>query len=280
MAGPQRKEMTTMPALSLALDTPDLARHYEEVSAERQFTAGRRLVEALRLRAGERVLDVGSGTGRLAEHVADLVGPSGSVQAIDPLPLRIAIANWKARPNLSFRVGSAYELGSLSDASFDVVYLNAVFHWLPEKLEPLREFLRILKPGGRLGISTGSKDHPNRIQSIRRRVLEKPRFAAFPATKAGGPLRVNASELTALLHQAGFELERLEVLANTNHHADADAAIAFSEASSFGNFLGHLPEPLRAEARAEIRRELEAIKTPLGIQQEGGRLLAVALKPA
>ncbi|MEI9948482.1 MAG: methyltransferase domain-containing protein [Pseudomonadota bacterium] len=269
-----------MSALSLALDTPDLARHYEQVSAERQFKAGRRLVDALRLRPGDQVLDVGSGTGLLAEYVADLVGPSGSVQAIDPLPLRIEIANWKARPNLSFRVGNAYELGSFSDGSFDAVYLNAVFHWLPEKLQPLREFLRILKPGGRLGISTGSKDHPNRIQLIRRRVLEKPHYAQFPEAKAGGPLRVNATELTALLHQAGFEIEQLEVLANTNHHADADAAIAFSEASSFGNFLGHLPEPLRSAAREEIRRELEAIKTPLGIRQEGGRLLAVALKPS
>ncbi len=278
MARDERK--TTMSALSLALDTPDLAQHYEQVSTERQFKAGRRLIEALRLRPGESVLDVGSGTGRLAQYVADLVGASGSVLAIDPLPLRIEIARSKARPNLSFRVGNAYELGSFADASFDAVYLNAVFHWLPEKLEPLREFSRILKSGGRLGISTGSKDHPNRIQLIRRRVLEQPRYAEFPEAKAGGPLRVNAPELTELLQQAGFEIERLEVLANTNHHANAEAAIAFSEASSFGNFLGHLPEPLRTDAREEIRRELETIKTPRGIHQEGGRLLAIAVKPS
>src|SRR5450432_1779597 len=269
-----------MSALSLALDTPDLARHYEQVSAERQFKAGKRLIEQLKLRQGEHVLDVGSGTGLLAEHVADLVGPSGAVVAIDPLPLRIEIAKWKARPNLSFRVGNAYELGSFSDNSFDTVYLNAVFHWLPEKLEPLREFRRILKPGGKLGISSGSKDHPNRIQLLRRRVLSKPPYTEFPEAKAGGPLRVNATELKALFDEAGFETERLEVLANVNHHANADAAIAFSEASSFGNFLGHLPEPLRTAAREEIRRELEAIKTPLGIRHEGGRLLAIAVKPS
>jgi arsenite methyltransferase len=269
-----------MSALSLALDTPDLARHYEQASAGRQFKAGQRLIERLKLQPGAHVLDVGSGTGLLAQHVADLVGPSGSVVAIDPLPLRIEIAGWKARLNLSFRVGNAYDLRSFSDRSFDAVYLNAVFHWLPEKLEPLREFRRILKPGGKLGISTGSKDHPNRIQLLRRRVLAQPLYAEFPEAKAGAPLRVNATELRALFDEAGFETERLEVLPNTNHYPNADAAIAFSEASSFGNFLGHLPEPVRAAAREEIRRELEGIKTPLGIRQEGGRLLAIAVKPS
>jgi len=274
------KGTQAMTELSLALDTPDLARQYEQISADRQFKAGKLLIERLALRAGQRILDVGSGTGLLAEHVADLVGPSGSVIAIDPLPLRIEIAKWKAKLNLSFRVGNAYELTSFADASFDAVYLNAVFHWLPEKLQPLREFLRILKPGGKLGISTGSKDHPNRIQLIRRKVLASAPYAGFPEAKAGGPLRVNARELSALFAEAGFTIERLDVLANTNHHESSEGAIAFSEASSFGNFLGHLPGQLRARAREEIRRELDAIKTPLGIRQEGGRLLAIAVKPS
>ena len=269
-----------MTALSLDLDTPDLARHYERVSADRQFKAGRILIEKFDVQAGQHVLDVGSGTGLLAEYVADLVGPSGSVVAIDPLPLRIEIANWKARPNLSFRVGDAYDLSALHDQSFDIVYLNAVFHWLPEKAGPLREFLRVLKPGGKLGISTGSKDHPNRIQLIRRKVLARAPYSEVPEAAAGAALRVTATELRVLLTQAGFGVEQLDVLPNNNHHESAEAAIAFSEASSFGNFLGHLPESLRASARAELLRELDAIKTPRGIHQEGGRLLAVAVKPA
>jgi arsenite methyltransferase len=68
---------------------PALARHYEQVSADRQFKAGKTLVERLALRPGEHVLDVGSGRGLLAEYVAEIVGPVGFVTAIDPLPLRI-----------------------------------------------------------------------------------------------------------------------------------------------------------------------------------------------
>ncbi len=91
-----------MATVSLALDTPALAETYERVSAERQFRAGQRLIEELNVTSGEAVLDIGSGTGLVAEYVADLVGPNGSVVGIDPLPLRIALAERKSQPNLRF----------------------------------------------------------------------------------------------------------------------------------------------------------------------------------
>lgn len=267
-----------MTALSLKLDTPDLARHYEEASSDRQFEAGKLLARKLALRPGEKVLDVGSGTGLLAEHVAGIVGPLGSVVAIDPLPLRIEIAQRKSRSNLTFRVGDAYELGAFADASFDVVYLNAVFHWLPEKLSPLRAFHRVLKAGGRLGITTGSKDHVNQLQAIRRSVLAREPYSRFPESQAGTPHRVSADELRGLLEQTGFEADSIDVLPNVIVHRSGDAVIEFSQASSFGNFLGHLPDDLQRSAREEIRRELEALRTSDGIRQESARIVAVARK--
>ncbi|WP_437978156.1 class I SAM-dependent methyltransferase [Sorangium sp. So ce295] len=131
------------------------------------------------------VLDVGSGTGLLAEHVAGLVGPTGKVLGIDPLPLRVQIAQQKAKANLSFQVGNAYALDGLPSGSFDVVYLNAVFHWLPEKTESLRQSHRLLKPGGRIGLTTGAKDHPNRLQAIKREVLSREPYARYPESRDG-----------------------------------------------------------------------------------------------
>jgi len=267
-----------MTALSLKLDTPDLARHYEEASSDRQFKAGKLFAQKLALRPGDKVLDVGSGTGLLAEHVAGIVGPTGSVVAIDPLPLRIDIARHRTRPNLTFRVGDAYELGAFADASFDVVCLNAVFHWLPEKLGPLRTFHRLLRAGGRLGITTGSKEHVNPLQAIRLSVLAREPYRRFPESKAGAAHRVSARELRGLFEQTGFEPESIEVVPNVIVHSSGDAAIAFSQASSFGNFLGHLPDNLQRSAREEIRRELEALRTSDGIRLESARILAVARK--
>jgi arsenite methyltransferase len=267
-----------MSALSLTHDTPTLAEFYESVSQHRQFKAGQVLLEKLAIRPGENVLDVGAGTGLLAAHVGTLVGGSGSVVAIDPLPLRIEIAKRKTRPNITFRVGDAYDLSEFSEASFDVVYLNAVFHWLPEKLVPLRGIHRLLKPGGRLGISTGSKAHPNSLHQVRKAVLSRSPYDRYPDSAEGVGHHVDAQELEEVLVQSGFTLESLELEPHLTHHESAQAALDFMQASSFGNFFGRLPEDLRRPARVEIEAALEGLRTPQGIPQRGARLVAVALK--
>jgi ubiquinone/menaquinone biosynthesis C-methylase UbiE len=274
--GERQESMSTV---SLTLDTQELAHHYEQISAAHQFKAGQILIGELTIVPGEKVLDVGSGTGLLAEYVAGLVGPAGSVIGIDPLPLRIALARDKERANLSFKVGSADNLSEFPAEGFDVVYLNAVFHWLPEKLEPLRQIYRVLKKGGRLGLSTGSKEHSNQLQTIKARVLAREPYRRHTTGSGGGMYRVSVDELHSLLDQTGFEVQKIAVQPHVRHHPTPEAAIEFAEASSFGNFLGHLPEELRTAAREEIMRELEYFRTPEGIRREGARIIAVAIKP-
>jgi arsenite methyltransferase len=268
-----------MTAVSLGLDTSPLAEHYEQASFDRQFNHGKRLIERLAIRAGERVLDVGSGTGLLAAYVAELVGAEGSVVAVDPLALRIEIAQRKARPNLRFAVDDAYDLSAFAEGSFDVIYLNAVFHWFDDKRAPLRNFLRLLAPGGRLGISTGSREAKNTLHEIRREVLSRPTFREHGQPDRGLPNRVSPSELTDLLRDAGFLLDSLTVEPHASYQPDAEAAIQHANASSFGNFLGHLPAALRDEARGELIAATEATRTAQGIPLTGERLIAIARKP-
>src|ERR1700730_1791014 len=118
--------------ISSAHDSAELAATYEKVS-DCQFDHGKQLIAALNISSGEHVLDIGAGTGRLAAHVSELVGPAGYVAGIDPLALRIEIAQSKKIRNFQGRVGRAEDLSQFSDASFDVVYLNSVFHWVEDK---------------------------------------------------------------------------------------------------------------------------------------------------
>ena len=113
--------------VSLNLDTEDLAQRYERISADRQFRGGKELLRELALAPGETVLDIGCGTGMLAEYAASLVGPTGSIVGIDPLPL----SNWAGRRSRKSRAllqaDNANDLGEFAADSFDVVYMNEVF---------------------------------------------------------------------------------------------------------------------------------------------------------
>jgi ubiquinone/menaquinone biosynthesis C-methylase UbiE len=269
------------PAPSLNEDSDRLARDYEEVSRNRQFQSGQRLVSALAIAPGERVLDVGCGTGLLAEYIAGIVGPAGHVLGIDPLPLRIALAQAKAGPNLEFAVGNAADLSALPDASVDVVCLNAVFHWLPDKAGPLREFARVLRPGGRLGIGGGAKEQRSPLRGVMRQVLARPPFAQHPRKAAELSTRVDADEMRELLESGGYEVVSIDLHDSPFIHASADAVVRFSEASSFGNLLAHLPSELRPAARTALVAALAPLAGPDGsIAQDSRRMIALAKKPA
>jgi arsenite methyltransferase len=261
----------------LTRDNEDLARDYDELSVNRQFKSGKQLIEALALQPGERVLDVGCGTGLLAEHMAEQVGPTGHVLGIDPLPLRINLAQARSRAGLSFRVGDAYALDDLPNGAFDVVCLNAVFHWLPEKTGPLRQFARILKPGGRLGISTGLKGHPNPVREAAVAILARPPFAEHPRGEAADH-RVDADEMRRLLGDAGFRVALLETRVSAQVFPTPEGVLRYAEASSFGNLFGHLPDGLRPAARAAIKEALAAAATPDGIPMSTCRIVTVAIK--
>ena len=118
----------------------------------RAFT---RLAELSGAHAGDRVLDVGCGTGYLTRHMAARVGPDGAVTGVDPSPPVLAYArNKQPRPGsapCTYQEGVAESL-NFPDASFDTVVTSLMLHHLPEQLRPavLREMHRVLRPGGRL----------------------------------------------------------------------------------------------------------------------------------
>ncbi len=109
------------------------------------------------IQPGEKVLDVGCGTGTLAIAVQSRVGATGHVAGIDPGTQQIARARYKAaRRNLpvDFQVGVIEQL-AFPDATFDVVLSTLMMHHLPASLkrQGLAEIARVLKPGGRLVIA-------------------------------------------------------------------------------------------------------------------------------
>jgi ubiquinone/menaquinone biosynthesis C-methylase UbiE len=113
----------------------------------------RELIDLARLTAGERVLDVGCGTGGLALAAKRRVGPAGVVHGVDPSAEMIEAARRKARRahlDVRFETGVAQEL-TLPDSSVDAVLATLMLHHLPHDalVGSLREIVRVLVPGGR-----------------------------------------------------------------------------------------------------------------------------------
>ncbi len=124
----------------------------------------RRLGRALDLRRGQKVLDVASGPGATAFLLAAEFGVA--VEGVDLGDQSVATANAKAEANglgdtVRFTVGDAERL-PLDDESVDAVVCECAFCTFPDKATAASEMARVLKPGGRIGITDVALD-PNRL---------------------------------------------------------------------------------------------------------------------
>jgi SAM-dependent methyltransferase len=154
------------------------------------------------LRAGEVVLDLGSGAGLDVLLSARRVGPSGKAYGLDMTDEMLEIARENQRKagvaNVEFLRGEI-EAIPLPDGTVDVVVSNCVINLSTEKPRALAEAYRVLKPGGRFAVSdiVARRELP---ESIRRDV------EMWAGCLAGA---IEENQYKALLRAAGFE--RIEV---------------------------------------------------------------------
>jgi arsenite methyltransferase len=113
-------------------------------------------VAVAELREGETVLDLGSGGGIDVLLSARRVGPTGRAIGVDMTDEMLALARRNAADagahNVEFRKGTIESL-PLDDASVDVVISNCVINLASDKPAVFREIARVLRPGGRMGVS-------------------------------------------------------------------------------------------------------------------------------
>ncbi|MDQ6676697.1 MAG: methyltransferase domain-containing protein [Acidobacteriota bacterium] len=148
-----------------------------------------RMIRASDLKDGERVLDIGTGTGIVALRASEAVGASGEVVGIDLSSQMLAQARTRAHEqDLALRtkfVNMDAENLLFPDKSFDVVFaLFSLLH-LPDPSRALSEMYRVLRTGGRLVIAVGS---PPPILSISGTLNRLSRLLELPSRIQGSLL--------------------------------------------------------------------------------------------
>lgn len=241
-----------------------------------------RLVDLATPARGETVLDVGTGTGLVANMIAPRVDP-GVVFGIDLSENMLAIARSKKPKNVQF-IGMAAEHLVFRPDTFDVVAMGEALAYLADPTAALAEANRVLRPGGRLAISCQRRSLNTRAQDLffqglgpiaRRHYLSLPRYSSERA-RFGEP-----DVLPQLLAAAGFEMIKLTEMVTGGRASDA------REWTELMAGAGPLPytliRSLGPRYREELVAEVEAAMASLGDPDDAFRyhhsyLLAVATK--
>ena len=155
MAEPERWQVST-----------DAAEVYESCFVPAIFGAwAGPVADAAGIRRGDRVLDVGCGTGVLAREALRRVGEQGHVVGLDLNEGMLAVAA-RTAPNIAWRRGDAASL-PFEDATFDGVVSQFALMYFPDRVASLRGMWRALAPGGRLAIAAWAPiDHARGYQIL------------------------------------------------------------------------------------------------------------------
>jgi len=183
----------------------DLAARLERrAKAADEIAARNAYLDLLAIAGGERVLDVGRGSGAVTREIARRIGSRGVAVGLDPSPALLAVARELAKEagvgdRIEFREGDALRV-PLPDGSFDAVVCVTVLSHVPRGEAAIPEFIRVLRPGGRLGVFDLDTDmtaftHPDRV--LTRRIVA----AASDAMAVNGWL---VRQLPSLFQRAGL----------------------------------------------------------------------------
>ena len=207
-------------------------------------------IELLAPKPGERILDLGCGTGHLTAKIAEA---GAHVIGVDRSPEMIAQAREKY-PALRFEVMDARNLAL--DGFLDAVFSNATLHWIKEPERVLTGIAKVLKPGGRFVAEFGGKGNTAELLKAVDHAWQK---LALPGPAPHPWYYPSLAAYAGLLEQHGLEVSYAMLFDRPTPLDDGERGLR-NWLDMFGaQFAESLPAPTQAALKTEIERELRPI---------------------
>ncbi|HEX9078391.1 MAG TPA: methyltransferase domain-containing protein [Desulfuromonadaceae bacterium] len=211
------------------------------------------LLALIHRRPGLDVVDLGCGTGELTCRLADFLEGS-RVTGIDASPEMLAKARERACPGVDFRL---QDISSLA-GSWDVIFSNAVFHWLDDHTALIPRLFSLLRPSGQLVVQIPNNSaFPSHTCIIETASEEPFRSALGGWTRTSPVLPLDA--YAGILHTCGAT--DITVLEKVYAHpvADSDAIAEWTAGTTLLPYFDRLPEEMHAPFMESYRAKLRAI---------------------
>ncbi|NOT66121.1 MAG: methyltransferase domain-containing protein [Methylotenera sp.] len=227
------------------------AKDYEKNSQAQQKWA-RELIAILNLTGTESVLDLGCGDGKVTAELAQLVA-HGAIIGVDNSTPMIALAKERypqsQYPNLTFQVMDASSLSF--ENCFDVIFSNAVLHWVRNHQPVVKGLYKSLKTGGKILLRMGGQGDAAGILAVMDDLKASNKWAQYFADFEFPFTFMGVDAYQRLLNDAGFSIKRVELIPKDMTHegkAGLEGWIRTTWLPYTGRIPAELKEPFITEA--------------------------------